>query len=343
MPALCAYIDQQNISLLLFESTEKYTTKNFPYVYSHAIFSSSFTHDDFLIALFTLFCKENKIKLADCDILVTGYMEPPELLMSLKISEPVYSVIKNIEGVDLCLVNNTGILGRNFCYSFTNIAKGQLNAQIEVPESVESVEENFYGNSQIYPNLLPMYITTQLDIDESITSMFPNTTVFTGEKPVVFSGGRFVQGTIHPELDYLLMLNLIKNPGVFDIRRDNSNFAVLFSLLQKFHPDLQLDNAYVKEGTLINTPGTVECMIKSDFGTSRLLQFDKDTINVVPVGHDERVQIIVKSHALGTVEKYVNGGRLGLIFDTRSQKTMNKVNLSAFSTGIKSFKEALGN
>jgi len=338
MPALCVFADLQSTSLLLYKSPLEYWFKTFPYVYSVPVFSSSFTQDAFYRALFDAFCQQNKIKLEKCDLLLMGLLEAPKLQsLPVKYSASLHEVLKSIQNYYPLFVSNSFVCNSESCYStHSSIVKKSP------PEPKDSEEENYYANMEIYPQLVTPEISVQVDIDRNIASLLDSSIKFPKDMPVVFCGSRFSQNAVSSELDYLLLLNLVKSGGIYDVRIDKNNALILTTLLKMFDPKTELENEIEKEATLIVSANSLECMVKTDVDTSQLVQLDRDRILVLPMAREERVQIMVKSHDLGLVEKAIGGGRIGIIFDTRVSKDIRPEDMKVFSSGLRAFKEVLG-
>jgi hypothetical protein len=336
MTALCVFVDVQSVSLLLYKTSDEVTLKVFPYVYSDALFSSSFTKAQFFESLLKSFCKENGVKLTDCDILATGFFEAPDIGMPIKFSKSLHEIFSSIHSYYPIYANNYTLMTPDYCYSYSPVGQKFEGADVK-----EVDEENFYANMEIYPQIKATDISAQMDIDHGICSLLRGKEKIPQGLPIVFLGSRFSQISIVPELDYILMLNLIRTSGVYDIRRDSSNVLVLYALLRMYKAEENFDLHLDREATLITTTGTLECMIKTEVGTSQLAEVEKDKVLVLPVGRDERLKLMVKARDIANKERMVNAGKIGLIFDTRLDKATHVADIKVFSAGLKAFKEAL--
>ncbi|OGC70704.1 hypothetical protein A2415_03640 [candidate division WWE3 bacterium RIFOXYC1_FULL_39_7] len=338
MPVLAAYIDTQNVSILLYISHEEYYLYNFPYVYSNDVFSASYSESTFYQAVFDYFCKQHKLKLSDCDVVISGFLEPPRLDFNLKYYISLFDLIRRVNGYFPILVNNYSIFTQQGFYCWDAV-KGALSSE----EMMDSEEVNFYSNTELYPQLVATDLSTQSDIDRNILGLLGSAHLrIPDNQPLIFGGSRFTQINMVPELDYMMILNLIQQEGVFDIRIDRNNSAILFALLNLYDSNINMEPTPELEGTVISTFTGLECMVKSEVGTSQVVQLDKNRIFVLPVGLNERPAIMLKSPNIDTLEKRVSGGRMGIIFDTRENKGRQIDDFRVFNSGIKSFSNALG-
>ncbi|RJR27289.1 hypothetical protein C4561_02565 [candidate division WWE3 bacterium] len=338
MPVLAAFIDTQNVNILIFKSYDEYYLYNFPYVYTKEVFSASYSETEFYRSVFEYYCKQHKLKLSDCDVVVSGFLEPPKLELPLKYYVSVFDVIRRISGFYPILVNNYSIFTPQgfYCWNSTdqNMTSGEM---------IEAEEENFYANMAIYPHLIASDLSTQSDIDQNIMSLLGGSKLrIPDNMPLTFCGSRFTHENMIPELNYMMILNLIQHEGVFDIRIDKYNSSILFALLNIYDSNIHLEPVPEKEGTVISTFNSLECMVKSEIGTSQLVQLEKNRIFVLPVGSNERPEILLKSHNIDTKELKVSGGKVGLIFDTREVRGTQLDDFKVFNSGIKSFSSALG-
>jgi hypothetical protein len=157
MPVLAAFIDTQDVNILLYISETEFYLYKFPYVYSSNIFSSSYSETEFYGAVFDYYCKQHKLKLTDCDILVTGFLEPPKLNFNLKMYISLSEVMKGIKGFFPIYVNNYSVISPQAFFCSTDVKGTQLYGDIADPE-----ELNFYANLSLYPQLVANDLATQM-------------------------------------------------------------------------------------------------------------------------------------------------------------------------------------
>jgi hypothetical protein len=157
------------------------------------------------------------------------------------------------------------------------------------------------------------------------------------EKPIAFLGCRF--NTLHgiEDVNTMLILQLLQGTGTYDIFVDSNDSTILTNLLRIYlgkdpgitvHPE--------KLATLISIPSNIECLIASQIGTSQIIDLEKDKIFVLPLPKEERTKIMLKPAGNAQVERIVSGGKLGLIFDTRTSKTDFATAYRQYSSFIRS-------
>lgn len=339
MPALSVYIGAHNVSALVAKSSQDFAYYNYPYVYSKQAFSNNFTESEFYKAVFEQFCKNQKLKLSECDVFVTGFLEPPSLNFNLKGFTSVTELVSEIMGHFPVVVNNYSVLTKDGVYSCMPWSQ-EKGCFMEL----EPDEVDYYVNLSVYPQIVTNEVSSQIDLDNNIASLLIGKTIKINQnEPVVFMGSRFSQVKNFEELFYLLMVDLVRVPGIYDLRIDPANSLILTTLLNKFSK-IKVDSRPQRVGTLVSTNGPIECMVTSQVGTSQIIELEKDRVFVVPVRVNETTRLLLKNNQTGeTTEKQINGGRIGIIFDTRVDKKDLISNFKVFNDSLKVFNEVIGN
>lgn len=316
MPVLTAYIGLQSVNGLIFKSSEDYQFYTYPYVYSPEVMSGYYSGSAFYKAVFEYFCEQSKVKFSDCDILLTGFFEPHILDFKIEYAS-IDKVLEFIKSYNSVLVNNFAIVTQLGFKSFLPLEKGSVCGKTFEPD-----EQNYYSNMTIYPQIFPVDLSSQIDLDSNISKLICNTKIdFSADKPILFMGSRFTGKKYHKELDYLLMISLIRDSGIYKINVDEKNTVILSSLMQMQNiKNSNIDHEPVSVGTLISTKGPLECMVSTDIGTSQVIELQADKFFVLPLGEGSKAKIVLKSQGADAIEKEVSGGSLGLIFDTRENK-----------------------
>jgi hypothetical protein len=345
MTALCVFVDLHNISLLLYKSKDEFWFKNFSYVYNKSLFSASFSEDDFYLELFSTFCAEHAVKLDTCAVVITGFLEAPKLgtdthsdfskIVQVKYSASIFDVMKRISGVYPVLINNHSILTKETCFSSTSVRP--INTHSEL---IDIDEENYYANLELYPQIISNEIAVQIDIDSNIASLLPKDFTLQNDLPIVFCGSRFTHKYLFSELEYLLILNFAKKSGIYDIRQDVNNGLILTTLLKMYDKNAVFDVEIPHEETLIVSKNSIDGSIATQEGTSQLVHIEKNRLLVIPSAKEERLQLKLKSHDFGSIDRTVDGGSIGIIFDTREDKKVSAQDIKNFAHGIKNFKPA---
>jgi len=316
MPVLAAYVGLQSISGLVFKGPKDYQVYSYPYVYSPEAFSANFSSSDFYSAVFETFCKQSGVKFSECEVVITGFLEPHILDFEVNYTS-IDKALEAMKEYNAVLVNNYAIVTPLGFKSFLPLEKGSVCGK-----TFELEERNFYANMALYPQIFPTDMASQIDLDSNISKLICNTSIeYIKDKPIMFMGSRFSGRKYHEELSYLLMVSLVRDPGVYELKFDPTNEHVLSTLLKarnvtkasmEYHP--------TAVGTLISTTGPLECMVTTDIGTSQVIELQVNKLFIVPLSEGEKAKIVLKTLGMDTIEKEIFGGTLGIIFDTRERK-----------------------
>lgn len=342
MSALAVYFGSSTTSFLL-ESNDKLEFSTLPYVYSKELFGSVSSSQKFHTSLIDAFLLSKGKKTTDVDILVTGCYEAPSLSIKPAFETDLGTVLNSIQDYWPLAVDNYSIISKkyNFCYAQNSVEKkNNLAAQ---DRNVE--EANYYANLSILPQIITSDIATQVDLDRNIAlKAIENDLDLKPAQNILFTGCRFAQDICSKELTYLLMLDLVRNPGIYPIFLDTRNATILLTLLQLFQPDTQkhdLSKHITYEGILVKAPGPVECTVDAGLGTVQLFEVLDDSVFVLPLIFHGMNKVHLKNPTLGTVEKSYLGGRTGIIFDTRKSTVLLSDNMKSLNKGIKEFSRVI--
>ena len=299
MPILSVNIGRSEVSLLAFNSIDDFKVYNYPYVINDP---------SFLKELIKTASKELKIPtLAKYDLLVCGFPEIPDIGMEAKLAMTLDKVSASIKGFFPVFVSNFSILTAS---SFLSAAK---------LEYVDVTLSDFFPNLSIYPYLVPNDSLEQFTLDNFVR-FFPNELIANNiNVPMVFSGDRFGYMFNNDPLSYMLIFDLVKTLGVYELRVDSNNILANLAMIARYddkYSNILAEYKFESLGVLINAEGTVEGLIETEDGTRQLFEVKNEQLFVVPLALG-RNRIVLKNAQLGTIEKTVLGGTLGLIVDTR--------------------------
>jgi hypothetical protein len=343
MPVLTAYIGFSSVSYLFYKSSSDYKFGTFPYVFSEELYGNYSDERKFYKELFSSICKENDVKFSECDIVVGSFIKLPELDFKVKKTFLLDEIINGISSKHYPLViNSYSIISPDLYLSY--LPNGEDDCE-NSNQKIGPEELAYYYNLAIYHNVVPFEINNLVDHDRNIINkLCKNKLEYTGEKPISFMGSRFTSpyGTFNREIDYILLINLIRNPGIYEIELDRDRYLILKYMLNNYvvNSELLAEGKVEKVGTLINTYGGVECMITSEIGTSQLLDIEPDRVFIVPLNYNEKAHITIKNNNVGILEKDVTGGKIGVIFDTREEKYDITSNLKVFNESVKVLSQA---
>ena len=342
MPVLSVYIGSSCVNALLYVDDSEYSFLSFPFAYSDALFSNYVSVDEFYKGVLDYFCKQEKAKLSDCDIVLTT--DTPHNLSKIgaKMVLGLGEVFTSMSHYFPLMIDSCSIITPRDSLSYVDLKR----ANIINSDEVEDVEMDYYANLALYPQVVPPDMPARMEIDKAIsakTYAYPLT--FNSESPLVFTGPRFMRhfsSGEHEELDYMLMLSLLNSAGIYDIYVDRDMSAILLAMLRTYlNSETTAHDTVKKVGVVIDSNGPIECLVTSEIGTSQLVEIEKNRIFIVPLGEREKAKILVKSSSFGTVEKYVEGGKLGLIFDTREIKADLTSDIKVFDYSMHLFSQAL--
>lgn len=315
MPIITAYIGTSNLCVLLYKSKTDYEFFYSPYIYLPELFSNYTTEEEFYTTILKLFCKKNGVDFDKCDIYVSGFVSVPEFKNTKVKRVSFVKLFDNMPSLYPVLVNDFA-----FATKFFMVA----SASYGFLKNVTDESTTFSVNKCVYPNLKALDLSSQLALDREVLQSVSRDKSIKWDPgtPIVFMGSRFYADE-ERDLDYLYMTSLINTPGVYDIYLDRTHTLLLFNMLntvtdkEKISLDL---NTIEHVGTLITGTGDVECLVASENGESKVHDIDKNTINRIPLEELSEYRLVIQNHSIGTVEKNIFGGKLGIIVDTRLDK-----------------------
>lgn len=340
MPLLSAHFDTSVISFFIKKDSKSSEILNFPYVYSKNILSNQCTQQEFYTYVIEKILSERKIKTGSCDILISGFINPPELPLKTKFSIDAHSLVESSEDYIPIVLNNFSFLTKGVVSSFSYCKEGDKKGYHER----DMGEFDYYANLCIYPQIQPNDVSAQSDIDENITQRVPSNFKLPSEGKIIFTGGRFAQNSNNKELTYILILETLRGLGVYDVYLDTSNVFLLsqtvkmYDRKQTFPLEDYIDNL----GSFVRTGGSAECLLSSGVGDDQFIEIEKDKIFVMPLNLDSPAKLKIKSNALGNLETKTKGGKLGIVFDTRSEDKSIYSDVKIFNDCIKQFSRVDG-
>lgn len=312
MPILAAYIGAHDVTGLIYKSSEDYSFWSYPYVYSPELFSAFTTETSFYRYLFDQMCKDKGLKCSDCDIILSGFLQPPKLEIGLKMYVSMYELMMRTENYYPVMINNYAIASKDQIFSSKPLE--------DIEETNDLTEENFYANLSLYPQVVVSDLVSRVDMDSKLLQSVQSFKV-PADKPIVFLGSRFNDLHGISDINSMLILQLLQDSGIYDVYLDVQSKTLLTSMLRMYlGKDSGIGDYPEKLATIVSLSGNLECLISSQIGTSQIIDLEKDKIFVLPLPKDERTKIMLKSPGKPSIERIVGGGKSGIIFDTRSQK-----------------------
>lgn len=330
MPVLAAYIGYSGVSVALEKPDGSFAFQRFPYIYSRELFSSVCDEGTFYKQVLDGIAKENKAKLSDFDVLLTGFIEFPMPDLNIKLTADARSLLsKYLEDYPV-LIDEETVLTRD-------------NYLSEVPVNF-LLNNEFYANLSIYPQLITRDYADQVNLDGLIIEKVRGAGInLTSEKPVLFTGDRFAKRDYEDVFKYSLALDLFNSPGCYYVKIDRSNASLLAVLIREYKPDLFVDYSEAVEsiGTFVITPGETEVLVSTALETGQFFDLKSDTVFVLPLDVSVSTKINIKSRSIGNLEGGVTGGKLGVLFDTRVRRHQLISDAKVMSVFMKEIEEVV--
>ncbi|MFZ5425266.1 MAG: hypothetical protein ACOZAO_05715 [Patescibacteria group bacterium] len=319
MPVLAAHIGSSEISFLYFSSPLNYKFFGMPYIYSSNIYGNYLDRNSFYDKVFQHAVKTHRLPSKDLEILVCSY---PEDHCDISNSHCITldKALNSINGYKYVYVDRHKVIESGVPIERSLLPDTSDDSREDIARSEEA---NFLANLTIYPFVKPINSAEQLDFDNATRSQL-NGLVLDPEIPVVFTGDRFNAATERWDLAYLLMLDLISNAGFFELYLDAANRVAPLALLNSYNSalfDSIKDVNYKPLGTLLNVPGGVECLFETELGTSQLVDIGSNDLFLFPLEVGAQARVLIKSDVMGTLDRFVIGGELGFVIDTRLKQS----------------------
>ncbi len=330
MPVLAAYIGYSGVSVALEKQDGSFEFQRFPYSYSRELFSSICDENLFYTQVLDGIAKENKVKLADFDVLMTGMVSFPLQDLNIKLMADVRDLLSKYEGNFPVLVDESVVVTKDTVLS-------------QVP--IDFVTNNeYFANISIYPQLITRDYNDQVSLDGLIIDNVKKAGIqLTSDKPVVFTGDRFARRDYEAVFKYSLALDLFDSPGYYYVKIDKNNAVLLSQLIKEYNPNINVDTSQVIEnvGTFAIVPGDTEVLLSTALDTGQFFDIKKGSVFAFPLDNSITTKLNVKNKLIGNLEGGVAGGTLGLLFDTRVERTQLISDIKIMNAFMREIEEAV--
>ena len=338
MALITAHFDVSGVDFLIKKTKKDTEFFNFPYVYSKGIFGNQCDRKQFYSSLLEKVMADREIKTSTCNVLTCGFPDPPELNLKTKYSVKPLDLIESSEAVVPVFVNNKVFLTKGMMCSY------ELDEDKDFSGNDNDLGEfDQIANLDAYPQTTPGDLSSQVSLDSKICEKIPEKFYFDSGRKIIFTGGRFSQKILNPELNYILITETLRGLGVFEVYLDSSNAYSLLRTVQMYDrslvPDIQ---SYLEtSGLFIRTGGSCECLLNTGLGDDKFIEIEDNKVFVYPFRSENSVRLSIKSRELGTIDVHTKGGSLGLVFDTRvpGESIYNDVRL--LNESVKQFENVL--
>lgn len=298
MSILSIYIGDTEISFVASRNNSDVIDESnffkFPYVYAQSLQGSSYSEEKFFKDLINLATKSLGIKLDDCKLRVVTNSEITPL--ALDVSE--YFVFYN------------KIPANHYYVTPLRLSYAQTTTSVANMEPIE--DKNMNANREIFNFQDYQDVIKNNQTDQNINYMFYQAQAMFKQGVVNFFGDRMSYINIAPHLTSLLIINSISQVGKYVLRIDEHN------IFPHFLHSQEMGYSFTNLGTLLNSPGYTEVLVKTSLGTSQLLEILPQKLFILPLKSGDKADILVKSNN-ATQESVVSGGDVGLIIDTRDK------------------------
>jgi len=340
MPILSVIFGDSGVSFLFLDSLSNYKAHNFPYIYSRDLFGGQYSESAFYSEMFNIVCKTLKKDLNSYQVLIGGYPEPPRIEINRVFELPLSSFIHYGAIYHSVLINNTSLVSPSRCFSAFPVK--YLNDSL-VDETYEHVRTNYFANMSAFP----MYksnskedpaLLIEKDNIFRLLDVSPKHPDMEKDKSILFSGERFLNIELDNAKSVEFCLDLIKKPGVFQIKLDTQNLYSAMALAQAYdqsYETLILEAEFTNLCTLINAPGASEFLVYTGNSENKYMELLPDALYFLPASEKTQLAVKMKNGVLGTVERYIQGGALGLIVDTRDKSNEKTFTSHYVSKNIK--------
>ncbi len=331
MSTLAAYFDTSNASFLFIKDKKHINIFPFPYVYSKSMFGNQCSEKEFCQGILDTALANNQAKASTCDLVVSSFRNPPEFSVKPKLEVGIQDLVRDCDNYFPVVISGESHVTPNSF--FMSSRQGDLAVK-NYDEQSDTLE-----NLCIYPHIIVDDISIQSEIDKKIILGMPAGLKTDNKNKILFSGGRFFQRTFNRELDYIMILDMIKKPAVYDVFIDRNNAFPLVQSMKMYDKSLDIDmEKYIESvGTFICCEGSVECLLKTSVGEDRFFEIAKDRVDVVPLKLDSPAKLHIKNSTLGSLDIYTVGGEVGLVFDTKVSREGIYSDVKLFNVCVRQF------
>ena len=331
MPTLAAYFDTSSASFLFKKDKKNIAFSTFPYVYSKSLFGNQCSENEFCQSILNMILEDNKVKGSKCDLVLSSFGDPPEFSIKPKFKVGIQDLVKDCDDYFPVVITGTSYVTPNA----TLFSSCRSDLEERNPDEQNDALEDLC----IYPQAITSDISIQSEIDKKIIlGVLPGLKT-DNKNNILFSGGRFFRRIVNKELDYILILELIKKPGVYNIFIDRNNSFPLIQSMKMYDKssDIDIEDYIENIGTFICCGGSVECLLKTSVGEDQFIQIEKDRVDIVPLKLGSPAKIHIKNSTLGSLDLHTKGGEVGIVFDTRVSRGSIYSNTKLFNECVRQF------
>jgi|GEM_PF-6420260 len=337
MPVLSLKYGTSNVNAVCLSDDGKVSKYFLGYGYAKDLYAHFYSEHDFYSDLVEHIITKLELPKGNLPIIAAGFPTVPAIGRNYVSSATLDQLLSSVENYEVVCFANGAVFTQNNHLSYYDSEKIRFG----------NMETNYLLNLAVYTNAFPTRPSDYNLVLASIWGMLNNNRKGTNKlilnsKPILFFGDILNKALINPEFEkiaYLYFLSMVVNPGIYTIKVDNENLVPHFLHLRKFNIDL---SSYYDEFepemlcTLVNSPGETSCLVSTEMGTSQLMDIKPGRIFFVPVDKNASARLVIKSQELGSIEKTVQGGKLGVVIDTRAKNDIASYDYSSLQMDINS-------
>jgi hypothetical protein len=301
MSVLSAHIGSKQVTFLISGVSLGYETFTFPFVYNPVLHSHFVDEKTFYTDIFKHVMKKYSLSLDDCDIYICSEYRPVELDVEIKASTTVFELLSEVSDVNVIYANSIPLVPMS---------------RMTKPDMI-----SFVSNLALVPGML-LEKTRHRMYKEFIYSCSSDGYKVSDPKlPFLFCGDKFSRAYENYVDIYQSVLSSLATFGVFNVAVDTQGTYLPMLLLKRYQRDLYdtLSAEIYPEvlGTVLRSDKAVECLFKTDLGTSQFFEVIEGTLFFVPCEENSQSFVSAKSPSIGQFEGFIKGGKLGFVVDAR--------------------------
>ncbi len=320
MPLLSLNYGINSTRGVYIDAEDKITSITYRYPYSRDLFEHTYSVDQYYEEVTSYLMRQFKISRTDkCDIIATGFPTIPNIPNKFANAYLLDQLVKKIDNYHVVSVTDRSVYKQNSYISHSDVKNLQYGVK----------EKNYLLNLALYSNVIPEKPSEYNLLLANVWNIFRTMDEQKMDakeqkallKPTLFMGDIFDTNKIEFEkISYLYLLSFIIAPGFHYISLDKHSELIHLAHMRYYNDKYaKLIEEYKPKnlGTLLNSPGDTSCLLQNDTNNSQLIEVRSGRIVFLPLNENTSTRIVVKGKQIGSIEKTVKGGKLGIIIDTR--------------------------
>lgn len=338
MSTLSIYVGESMISVLDYSSPSDFKFANYPYSFPYELFPQDNVSEKFYQQVLKYLSKIHGIS-ADSAEVIVGTVSGVAPKIKHTHGYSIHQALSSLKNYSWTLVENFTVMTQKNMSAFYPMKKDLTFSQPAMT--------NYLSNKSLYPQIVPSSPDTFKSEDVLTKHLMSSIdTSVVSDIPLIFTGGRFAHFDTNKTASYLLALDLLRTPGLFNVKIDPENKLPTIALLNNhlvsnankaatknsketvaFLSDDLLsvnntevfDDEFVSIGSVLNAPGGVECLFEVEAGNNQFVEIKANRLFIFPLERTSSARIVVDGKSVGHLDTNIRGGSLGFIIDTRDK------------------------